>query len=391
MMMSRMMPRRGTRGAAAASVVILLVAGGRVLSAQGSVSVQGLGYPPGQLSTRALGTAGALGEVDASSPLNPAALAISPVAEVYAQYDPELRRVTGPGGSGAATVARFPNAGATLPISPRLVLGLSASTLLDRTFSTTTQRTQVFGPSDTVGTTESLRSEGGITDVRLAAGYRLGPVIRLGIAGHLYTGSDRITARNTFSDTLRYRSVMQQTTLSFSGRAASAGIEVDLVPRKLALALDGRKGTTIRMFAGDSVMTQATVPDRYGASLSFSGLPGTLVSVRAARERWSVLTPLSTTGSRADDATDVAAGIESRGPRFGGGAVLVRLGARRRTLPFAAAGMTVTETSFGGGIGLPFARDRISIDLAALRALRTAPSGVKESAYLLSMGLRLRP
>src|SRR6185437_2278266 len=69
------------------------------LHGQGSISSQGLGYPPGELSTRALGTAGAIGEIDARSPINPAALAIRTAPQVYAQYDPEFRTITSNGQS----------------------------------------------------------------------------------------------------------------------------------------------------------------------------------------------------------------------------------------------------------------------------------------------------
>ena len=53
---------------------VLAAASAGSLAAQGALSLQGFGYPIGQLSTRAAGTAGALGETDAGSPLNPAAL-----------------------------------------------------------------------------------------------------------------------------------------------------------------------------------------------------------------------------------------------------------------------------------------------------------------------------
>ena len=46
------------------------------LYAQGALSVQGFGYPGGELSTRALATGGSLADFDANSPINPAALLV---------------------------------------------------------------------------------------------------------------------------------------------------------------------------------------------------------------------------------------------------------------------------------------------------------------------------
>jgi len=357
--------------------------------AQGTVSAQGFGYPPGELSTRALGTGGALGEIDPLSPLNPAALAIGGVSQVYAQYDPEVRTESGPGGSGSTMTPRFPNVGTVLPLGRKLVFGLSAATLLDRSWSTTSTQPQAFGP-DTTSATETLRSAGGITDVRLAVAYLLAPRVRVGIAGHFFTGSTQVNSRDVFSDTLRFRNISQTANLSYAGRAVSAGVEVDILPT-LSLALDGRRGTSLRMYAGDSLLTAGRVPDRYAASLSFGGLPGTLISVRAAHERWSAMDSLSTAGTQGRDGNDFGVGIESRGPRVGAFPVLLRVGARRRTLPFPAAGATVTETSYGGGLGIPVAYDRVTLDLAALRDVRTGVPGVNEHAYTFSIGLRVRP
>ena len=48
------------------------------LAAQGTVSAQGLGYPPGQISTMARGAGGALADFDPATPLNPASMAMAP-------------------------------------------------------------------------------------------------------------------------------------------------------------------------------------------------------------------------------------------------------------------------------------------------------------------------
>lgn len=371
-------------------VVALLSLGASTAQAQGTLSSQSLGYPPGQLSTRAQATAGALGDIDGRSPINPAALVLRPVPEIYGQYDPEIRSVTGPQGSANTTTARFPNVGALLPVNNHFVVGASASTLLDRTWVTQTQSSQKFG-TETVPSTESLRSEGGITDLRLAGGYAPLARVRVGVGLHGFTGSTRVTSRNAFADTLRYRNISQTSNLSYSGTAISAGLIVDIVPQ-LSVAVSGRKGGNATMYAGDTVLSRARIPDQYSGTVSFQGLPGTLIAVRGSRERWSQIGSLSTVNAgTAVDATDVSVGLESAGPRVGGLPILVRAGGRHRTLPFTAAGNTITETSFGGGLGIPIALDRVTLDLAVLRSSRTGVPRISEHAYNLSFGLQVHP
>jgi hypothetical protein len=357
--------------------------------AQGSVSLQGFGYPPGELSTRALGTAGALGDIDARSPINPAALAIRPAAQIYAQYDPEFRTVTAGGVSSGTTTARLPNIGGVLPMNDHFVIGFSAATFLDRTWETSRSRTQVFG-TDTVPFNERLKSDGAITDVRFALAYAPNSRIHVGIALHAFPGSMQLTSNELFPDTAQYRSITQISEISFSGNAFSAGVEAEVLPG-LSVAVSGRKGGTAKMFANDSLLTTAHIPDSYSGSIAFTGIPGTTFAIRGQHDRWSQLNSLSYVGTTATDANDVSAGVESNGPRLGGFPLLLRIGARRRTLPFQVGTQSVQETSFGGGIGVPIAYDRVTFDIAALHTSRTGVAGVTERAYNLSFGLQVHP
>jgi hypothetical protein len=371
-------------------VATIATLGASLAHAQGSLSLQGFGYPPGELSTRALGTAGALGEIDPRSPINPASLAIRPAAQVYAQYDPELRRVTADGLTSSTTTARLPNVGGILPINRRLVIGFSASTFLDRSWETSRARSQAFG-TDTVPFNESLKSEGAITDVRFALAYAVTSRIHIGAGFNTFPGSMRLTSNEIFADSTLYRSITQISEVSFSGNALSAGVEAEVLPG-LSLAFSGRKGGTAKMFTNDSLLTTAKIPDRYSGSIAFSGIPGTTVAVRASHENWSKMNSLSYSGANAVDANDLSAGVESNGPRIGGGfPILLRVGARRRTLPFQTGTSSIQETSFGGGIGVPIAYDRVTFDIAALHTTRTGLAGVTERAYNLSFGLQVHP
>lgn len=379
-----MMFRLGTTLIAAIALVSVTA------RAQGTESAQGLGYPPGEMSSRTLGTGGAMAEVDGRSPINPAALALRPVPQLFAQYDPELRAVTSNGKTSSTTTARFPNVGALLPVSNRLVLGVNVSTFLDQSWANSRAITTDIG-GEQIALNQSVKSEGAMEDIRGAVAYALSPSVRLGVGLHGFTGSARLTAKSIFDDSLRFRNLSQTTNLSYSGYAVSAGIVADVLPT-LSLAVSARKGGHANMYAGDTVLTSANIPDRFSGSISFGGLAGTVFSVRASRERWSQIAPLMTQRTAAVDATDVSAGLESAGPRLGGGfPILFRLGARQRTLPFPVGTSQIKETSFGGGLGVPIAFDRVTLDLAALRENRTGVAAVSEHAYMLSFGLQVRP
>ena len=71
--------------------------------------------------------------------------------------------------------------------------------------------------------------------------------------------------------------------------------------------------------------------------------------------------------------------------------VFLRGGFRTRTLPFKAAGATVTEKSTTGGLGTALARNRVLADFALIYATRSAALSASEHAWTVSIGLTIRP
>lgn len=360
------------------------------LASQGTLSTQGFGYPPGQFSTRARATGGGISDFDPDSPLNPAAIALSQDARMFLQYEPEFRKVTTEDASSNAITARFPVVSASVPIFRRANIGISASTLLDRSASTSVTRDiEVAGTVATV--TETTRLLGAINDLRFAVAW--GPTSRfqIGAAIHAYTGQNRVTFSQLFPDSLGFQSISQTNTLGFRGYAGSAGI-IFRPARYFGIALSGRKGAKMEAKNGDSAIAEGNVPDRYSAGIAYDGIPGTSIAVHASRELWSRMNGLGST--TAVDAWDGGVGIESLGPRIMARQTVLRLGSRYRTLPFLAVGQEVKELSFSGGIGTQFFRNRAMLDITLERAGRTIDGSdveAKERAYILSFGLRVRP
>lgn len=359
--------------------------------AQGALSLQGLGYPPGGLSARAEATGGGVAAFDALSLVNPATIARAGSAALFLQYSPEFRRVTAGSSTAKTTTARFPLVVGVLPMGQQWAGGLSSSTFLDRSSETSLVRRQVVGSLlDTVDVTERSKVLGAINDVRLALAWTGSPVFRIGVGAHVFTGSNRITFGQVFPDSTRYISTSQSGRISFAGFAGSVGIEFHPA-RAIGFALAGRKGGDLRAQSGDTTIGSARIPDHYSASVIFEGIPGATISARVAHDAWSSLGSLSSSNTKAFDGWDMGGGIEAIGPRVMQRIVTLRAGARLRTLPFGFNGEKVSETAFMAGLGAPLTRDRASFDFSIQRANRSAGGDVKERGLILSFGLRVSP
>lgn len=371
-------------------VLLSLAAVPRMARAQGSLSTQGFGYPTGQISTRSLGAGGALAEIDPLSVTNPAALLDFGGAALYFQAEPEYRTIRRGGASERATIARYPLVAATIPLTSTLFAGLSVSSLLDRSFESTTRGTVVL-PDTSIGTTNVFKSDGSVSDLRLALAWAPLPWIRLGVAGHAISGDNRLRNTETFDDTVRFSRLVDTTTLSYVGNAYSAGV-VLYAGSAASFAASYRRGGVLSLKHGDTTKSEARVPSRLSLGAAYLGLRGSSIAVRTSREQWSDMRGLGSPGLRIADNWDTSVGADVVGPRFLGRTFQLRAGGRWRTLPFGALGADVKEKSFSFGAGVPLARGRAALDLAGIRATRDAASAaLTESAWTLSLGLTLRP
>ncbi len=362
------------------------------IAAQGTLSTQGFGYPTGQLSTRALATGGGLAEFDPDTPINPASIALSSDPRMFLQYEPEFRKLTVANGSANTTTARFPVIAASVPFGTRGSFGVSVATLLDRSSSTTVERQQdVAGQAVTL--TETTSALGSISDIRLAFGFGFSQKVQIGIAGHVYTGQNRVFFSQVFPDSVKFNNVSQTSTLGFTGFAGSAGILVR-PGRNIGFGLSGRKGSKIEANRADSAVSKADVPDRLSAGVSYEGIPGSSISAHVSRELWSSMNGLGSSAANAIDTWETGLGVESLGPRIAQRQLVLRVGGRYRTLPFTAAENEVKELSFAAGIGAQFFRNRATFDVSLERAARSVDAtglDAKERSYIVSFGLRVRP
>lgn len=357
-------------------------------SAQGTLSSQGFGYPAGGLSTHAESLGGSIAESDALSPLNPAALNSWGRPGFYFQYDPEFRSVHANGQTDHTLTARFPLLAGALNIGSRFTLGISSTTLLDRTWETTHSGFAHFGPDSTLYA-ERFTTDGAINDVQAGLGFLLLPNLSIGVAGHVLAGQNRLLITREFADT-NYAVFRQGSTLSYSGHSLSAGISWRPLP-VLSLGVSGNTGGTMRSSRNDTSLTSARAPKRLGFGTVFGGLTGILLSANAEWNGWSSMNGLAESEIKAVDGWDWGVGAEARLPSMFGAEYPVRLGYRHRILPFEASELPVHETDYSVGLGIPINRGRSRVDLSVARAIRSANLDVSEHAWILSAGFFVRP
>ncbi len=359
------------------------------LHAQGNISTLGFGYPAGQLSTRALGAGGALGEIDPLSVSNPASILGFTGSALYFQAEPEYRTLKVGGQSEHTNIPRFPLISASIPVTPTIMLGLSVSNLLDRTFETQSRGQQLVGDS-TVFTTNSFKSDGAIGDLRIALAWLPRNWLRVGVGAHAIAGDNRVRNTQVFDDSTRFARLVDTATVGYTGNAYSAGMEL-LAGKSWSLAASYRYGGNLSLKRGDTTLSNAHVPNRLGLSVAYLGIPGTSIAVRSAKDEWSRMRLLGSPTLRITDSWDTSVGADVLGPRLASRSIQLRGGMRWRTLPFGLPASAVTEKSVSLGAGTLLSRGRAAFDLAAIRASRSASGNVSESAWTVSFGVTVRP
>jgi len=378
--------RRFAQYSCAAAAFVLMPA---AVHAQSNLSSQGYGFPTGQLSARAYGAGGSLAEMDPLTPVNPASLGLLPSRILFLQMEPEFRSVKTTAGTERTTTARYPLVFGAIPVTSSFMVSLGASTLLDRTSSTSFSTMQKLADGQDVAMNTTYRIDGAMSDVRLASAWVPNSWLRVGVGIHGISGHNLVALTQSFDDSLRFSAFTQSRVLGFGGGAVSGGVQ--LVSSKFVAAGSARYGGNLSVTSEDTVLAKARVPNRFGASLAYIGIPNSTIAIRTTRDSWSSLGSLGSPDLRAVDAWDTSIGADVAGPHLGQRIVFLRGGYRIRTLPFQASGQDVNEKSITAGIGTAFAANHVITDLALIRASRTANLSASEHAWTLSFGIAVRP
>lgn len=369
---------------------VILAATAGVAHAQSNLSVQGFGYPPGQFSARANGSAGATAEFDPLSPVNPASIAQFGSRIIFFQIEPEWRSVTTDAGTERTNTARYPIIFGALPLSSRFVMSIGSSTFLDRTATTIFNTSQAISPAETILMKTNYHVDGSINDIRLAGAWSATNWMRIGLGVHGIAGSNVVSINQSFpEDSVVFSAFTQQRVISYAGFAGSAGIQV--FNKSWLASASFRAGGKLDMSSADTVLASANVPNQFGASVAYTGIANSSIAVRTSHVQWSALNGLGEAGLVGADAWDTSVGVDFAGPHVGPHPMFLRTGFRDRTLPFLAAGQKVTEKSFAAGLGTSLAGNRVLTDLSLIHASRTADLPASEHSWTVSIGLSVLP
>ena len=364
----------------------------RPLAAQSSqFGVRGLGLPGRALSTRAMGTGGGFGLFDAGSSLNPASIGEYTALTATFGLLQNYRKSENPSGSESGRDTRFPQIAVAGPLKRiPISLGASFSTYTNRDFSLATSGTEVVRGAP-VDFADTLTSRGGISDLRVAGAYRVSERFSFGVAVHALTGVNRSELRRTFGDTT-YRSIRQRAEVSYAGVGFGTGVLLRVRPN-LTFAAVGRRDGHVGVERDSTSVGDIDMPYLIGGGLRWRPVPRLDIAGHLLFRGWSRsdagLRAFGGTG--ADNTAEGALGLElvrsTRRPTT----LPIRLGARWSSLPFPVIeGEQPSELSFAAGTGIRFADSRGGIDVALERVRRRA-GAYRETAWLVSLGVTVRP
>jgi hypothetical protein len=375
------------------ALLVLAVALPGALAAQSSqFGVRGLGIPLRPLSPRATATGGAFGSFDPESSLNPASIAGTLQFTSLFTTAQNFRSSLNPFGRSAGRDNRFPQMLVAGPVGgTSLAVAVSLSGYTDRNFS--------LGTSDSidlrgsrVAVFDTLSSRGGLSDLRLATGWRAAPWLHLGLGLHAITGTNRIESRRVFGDS-SYIQAVERLELSYLGVGVSAGALIRPA-RGLTLGATVRTDGHLKVDRDTTRIARTDLPNAFSVGLRWEPSLRTALAVAYQGTRWGAAdTDLREQGGiGAEDAYHLSAGVELLRDAKNPGHRPIRLGGSYATLPFPLrVGKQAHEFGLSVGTGLRFTGGRGGVDLALQQLWRSDGDGFSERATVVSLGFSLRP
>lgn len=381
-----------------AGVLLLTLLPAAAAAQSSQFSTRGLGLPVRAYSPAALGAGGGPAMFDSESALNPASLGSLLGLQASGSAISSWRTSTNPAGRTSGRDTRFPIFQVAGPVSTtelgvvRFVAGVSISAYADRnltlaTSDTLTIRDVLLEVRDTV------RTLGGLGDIRLGVAWNLSPSITLGTGLHLLSGSTQIRATRIVMSPA-YQPAVQVGEVSYLAFGTSVGLQARLGAR-LALAGTARFDTPARVDRDSLRVGELDMPLVLGAGLQYAAHARLQVSGHLLHRGWSrsqgSIEELG--GQEARDAIEAAAGFTWGSSGRNVTRWPLRVGAHYAELPFPIeAGGKGREVgvSIGTGVRMGFG-GRGSFDIALQRIWRSEGTPYRENAFQLTTGFSVRP
>ncbi len=363
-----------------------------LLAQSSQFSVRGLGLPGRGLAVRSGSLGGGFGLFDAESSLNPASLTSIRTLTSSFTATQEWRTSTNPAGEASLRDSRFPLVRVVGPIpSIGVWLGGSVTMYTNRDFRIASVDTIALR-GQPVGVADTTSSIGGMSDVSIAGAITLDDVWSVGLGLHVLTGVSRVEARRTFADS-SFLPFRQSAELSTTGWGVSAGL-VGRLSSTFMVALTARSDAKADVDRDSTATGEIDLPHRFGAGMLWQVHPKLTVAGHAQYHTWSAANSdlLAQGGVGAKNTWEVAVGAEWVGDPDRPFRRPLRLGVHYTQLPFPLApGQQGREVGVSVGTGARFAGGRGGIDLGLERLWRREGPNFSESAWLLSLGVSIRP
>lgn len=352
--------------------------------------VRGLGLPSFPFSVRAQGSGGAGGTFDPASAVNPASLFLitRPIASINLLQN--WRTTENRYGTATGNDTQFPLFLAGGRISPRLSGAVSASVYADRTFALSTRDTvELRGiPTETFDT---LVSQGGMNDIRLAGVYR-GNGFAVGAGVHLITGTNRLSYRRVFSDTA-YARVETRGELSYAGLGFSAGIILE-PNSNLLIGASARVDGDVTMKVDSLDLGSLPLPMTFSGGVQWTPSGRFSLGAHIISQSWGRLDqPLKDRdGTGAANTMSASAGFELARSAQAMARFPLRMGIRWASLPFPLENGQDqgSEVGLNAGTGFAFGGGRGVIDMAVERIWRRQDPDYSEKAFVVKLGVTIR-
>lgn len=362
------------------------------LRAQGSnFAVHGLGLPGRAVTARDAALGGAFGIVDPTSTANPGAVGLWRGLAGWGVGAPSWRTFDGTTGDGTSRATRFPLFGFATQFRPKVGLSVSVGDYLDRNWRVTQSDTIIVpARGDTVPFSDQSRSVGGVSDLRLAAAYRLSPRVAVGAGLHALIGSTQLSVTRDFADA-SYDDYIDISISDFSGLGLSAGV-IAAVSSQITLGASVRRAGDLKVNNTSGARARVALPFEARMGGSVMPVPGVTAVATAhyagfARGNSDLLTagldPARNTWS-------LGLGLEVDRTNLLLVRTPLRLGWRWRQLPDQIGGAWLGEHAFSGGIGFSLAEGHTIVDFAYESGVRRA-GALRETFQTAFLGITVRP